>query len=137
MPFNRPAVSRTLKLVLGLAGVCLLWYTASHRVPDAVALLIALGLPALIWVLIRTGALPIPAGTNVGPFGQPVRVRDILRFVACMAAGLGWVALAAGRVPDTTAGAVIIFAPSLLLIAIGMFFLGRVLIWPFFSRPKT
>ena len=141
MPLKQP-VTRTLRLLVALAATCFFggvtWYSFTRKLSSGLELLITVGVLALLWVLIRTGALPVPKGANTGPFGQPLRMRDILRFIGCVVGGFGWVlVMAVLGVPDTTAGAVILFGPPLLLFVIGMYFLGRALLMPFFSGPTT
>jgi len=138
MPAKRTVVTRYVRIIVSVAATCLggalTWYLSIKDVPPGRAVLIVLGLLALMRILLRTGVWQAPERYATSSLGERLRTGDVLRFVASFAGAVVWAALVARRVGDTTAGVAVLVTPIILLFATGMFFLGRAL---FFSRPKA
>ncbi len=97
------------------------WFTQKSRFTTDVA-------PAVILALIF--ATILVRGPLSVLRSSPISVRraivDLLKGLLCLIGSLGWIALIMRRVPDTYAGATVLFVPSLGLGLWGMFYLFRI-----------
>ncbi len=79
----------------------------------------------LLVVLIRTNVIEIQTskmGSAIGVLGS---LSDIVKGVVCAFAGVGWVALAKGFLPQTPVGLVILLVPFVVLVLVGAFLFVR------------
>ena len=134
---KRDRATRVPRIVLAVAATCLgavlTWYLFAHKVTQGRSTLLVVSYLTLVWILFRIRVFPTPAGYSVLSWGRTLVLRDVLRFVGCVAGGVACTVLLAPRVSDTEAGAALAIIPGIFLALLGVFFLARA----FFRSPRA
>ena len=79
----------------------------------------------MLVVLVRTNVIEIQTSKMSSGIVVLGSLSDIVKGVVCAFAGVGWVALAKGVLPQTPVGLVILLVPFGVLVLVGAFFFVR------------
>ena len=128
MSHTEAKLSRRLRILVRVAiiasGAALTRFLLAVNAPPKPAVIAGLVLLGLAWILYRITVSDLPSGGwYPWSFGRPLRVDEEVRIAVCVAFGFSWLLFLVPAVGDTesVAVALLVLAPTLLLLAVGMF----------------
>ena len=117
----------TLGLVL-LLGVTLVYCQLTGRLSSTGGTLASLAyLVTIVGAFFATGIAPLPEHYRTLFGGGRSSVADFAKTALCLIGSLLWVAVLVRLVPDTVAGAVVLFVPGLIIFGASVYFFARAL----------
>jgi hypothetical protein len=128
MPTNKILKAAILGLFAAV-GVALTYYDVRGKIAAPWSNLLTIGYLVLVGILVRFGNSALPPEYRIPFFSTRPNLSDIIKGVACFVLALVWTAIAVRLANDTLVGAVLVFAPPLVLILAMAFFLGRAFYW--------